>query len=173
MRYDKANGSNYLHYYVSLLFSNALMLSFYTVQAFSSSPPCLVDSGDKSGETNMTIWFDIAFNGGFSIHCVNFLFYAFADPYTRQIRQKKSSRARRQLGKTEHAIFLVAYMFEMLLRCFLYSGSVLQLVLLMTSESRYCTSQSRILKLEGHWLLALAFSQVILTTVFAVWKAVI
>ena len=46
----------YLYYYVVLLTANAAMLSFYTVQAFTKSPPCLAKSG-----LNLTNWFNISF----------------------------------------------------------------------------------------------------------------
>ena len=66
---------NYFTYYVYQLSSNALILSFYTVQSFTTSPQCQVPSG-----TNMTKWFDAAFEGGWILNLITFLFFTFIDP---------------------------------------------------------------------------------------------
>ena len=113
----------------------------------------------------MTNWFDAAFRGGFTVHCVNFLFFTFIDPACRQITSRKNNK---MLGNTESLYLLLAFVTEILIRFIIYFTSALQLILLTTKPSAYCTRI--VLQLEGRWLLALAFVQVIMTTFFAVWK---
>ena len=155
--------TNYLSYYASHLSSNALMLSFYTVQTFTSSPECLVPSG-----TNMTKWFEAAFKGGWILTLISFLFFTFIDPINRKTRLKYVPG--RRVYKSDGVTMLLSFVFEVLIRMALYFASILQFVLLMTGASRYCTDVMNVLKPEGHWLFILASAQVISNTVFAVWK---
>ena len=54
------------------------------MQAFTESPECLA----ADGKSNITLWFDYAFMGGFGLHLANFIFHAFVDPHMRNVKKQ-------------------------------------------------------------------------------------
>ena len=65
---------------------------------------------------------------------------------------------------------LISFVFEWLLRLLMYVASALQIILLLSKHSAYCIHETRDLAPEGNWMLALAISQLITTSLFAIWK---
>ena len=79
---EPGNGNQrYVWYYVSGLFCNSAILSFYSVQAFKESPECL----SSDGKHDISEWFDRAFEGSFGLLLANFLFFAFIGPHVRNV----------------------------------------------------------------------------------------
>ena len=66
-------------YYIAGLLFNALLLSFYTVMAFTPHIPCLTMTG-----SNVTKGFEFAFKLGFFATAADFVNAAFFEFYVRQ-----------------------------------------------------------------------------------------
>ena len=69
---------NQRFYYITGLFTNALLLSFYTVMAFVPHIPCLTPNG-----ANVTKGFEFAFKLGFFALAADFTNSAFFEFYIR------------------------------------------------------------------------------------------
>ena len=65
-------------YYIAGLLLNALLLSLYTVMAFTSHTPCLTPTG-----SNVTKGYEFAFKLGFFVTSADFINAAFFEFYVR------------------------------------------------------------------------------------------
>lgn len=84
---------NYFTYYFTAMLTNAGLVSIYSVETFSLSPQCSL----PSSTIDMTKWFDIAFTGGWILHCISFFFSAFVDPVC--IKRSHHDSSRRTSGR--------------------------------------------------------------------------
>ena len=61
----------------------------YTVQTFvAQENDAATICEDEHGE-DFSRWYEASFMGGFVLHAVNFVFFAFIDPLNRQVKNEK------------------------------------------------------------------------------------
>ena len=156
--------SFYLYYYVCALILNAVMVSLYSVQSFTSSPACM-SAGSTS---NITVNFEHLFFGGFVLHIINFTYYAFGEPIARQFFLNARSR---EPNKALNFYLISTAIFEVMLRVLMVVLTALELILVLSKYGRMCVYTTGILLKEGNWLLSLALSQLVLMVALAIWKA--
>lgn len=109
--------------------------------------------------------FNTRFTFGFAFHSVNFLYFAFVEPYCHSKTQDYG-----EFTATETTLLLSAFILEWLLRLIMYLGSALQLIFVMSKAVAYCAFEAGTLDMERTWMLVLAITQVVMGTVFTIWK---
>ena len=68
-----------MHYFLTGLILNMLLISFYVVVVFMEHPKCM----SKSGKTNVTAQIDLIFYIGFGSVVIDFMHSFFGENYTR------------------------------------------------------------------------------------------
>ena len=128
--------SSYLKYYIASLLCNALLVSFYAVQVFTTHKPCLVEN------TNITSAFERAFCAGLvlaMLNCLNsnvLLLYAHCNQQMLVNKFGESYNASTLLYKA--SIFL-----EWILGIITLGVSVLQFLIVKSQTGYHCRSLNR------------------------------
>ena len=133
---EQAAKWSFIGFFSCMLICNAMLTSLFGVRSFTPSAPCF----DKVGETNITLLFDSAFVGGFTLCTISLLYHGFVDPLLRQKRLSAQTLAAGHFGKTTRiAVFYV----ELTLAAFMFLLSAASMMLLYSTGGLECTQESQ------------------------------
>ena len=150
-------------YYIVGLFTNALLLSFYTVMAFVPHIPCLTPTG-----ANVTKGFEFAFKLGFFSLMADFLNSAFFEFYVRTRNQIELEKQGYVSAATLTLETVYAVM-EWVFRGMICLVSLLQALILTSATGKYCIHELGVLYEEGTWLKWLLTIQLAKVLFFSTW----
>jgi hypothetical protein len=146
---------------------NALLLSFYTVQAFTPHTPCLTATG-----SNVTKGFEFAFKLGFYAAAADFVNAAFFEFYIRQ-RNHIEMEAHGFVSKTTQTMETVYAVMEWVFRGLYILVSLLQAMIRNSSTGDYCINETGVLHEEGAWLKWLILVQVFKIVMLSIWHVLL
>ena len=149
-----------------LLF-NALLLSLYTVMAFTEHVPCLTEQGQ-----NVTKGFEFAFKLGFFATLADFINSAFFEFYIRQ-RHHLETDGQGFISSTTHTMETIYAVMEWAFRGFFVLVSLLQLMIKGSKTGHYCIHELGVLAEEGRWLKWLIILQLVKIVLLSIWHVLL
>jgi len=138
---------NQRFYYITGLLLNALLLSFYTVMAFTPHIACLTSTG-----TNVTKGFEFCFKLGFFATVADFINAAFFEFYIRQRNHAEKERYG-YITKGTLTLETIYAVMEWVFRALCLLVALLQLMIRNSNTGNYCINDVKLLYSEGQWLL--------------------
>ena len=149
------------------LLLNALLLSLYTVMAFTAHVPCLGPRG-----SNVTKGFEFCFKLGFYACAADFINAAFFEFYIRQ-RNHVEMSAHGFVSRTTQTLETVYAVMEWAFRAFYILISMLQSIIRNSDTGNFCINEAGVLYEEGQWLRWLIIMQVFKIILLSVWHVLL
>lgn len=134
---------NQRFYYITGLLLNALLLSFYTVMAFTPHIACLTSTG-----TNVTKGFEFCFKLGFFATVADFINAAFFEFYIRQRNHAEKERYG-YITKGTLTLETIYAVMEWVFRALCLLVALLQLMIRNSNTGNYCINDVKLLYSEG------------------------
>ena len=158
---------NQRFYYIAGLLFNALLLSFYTVMAFTPHIPCMTATGQ-----NVTKGFEFAFKLGFFATAADFINAAFFEFYIRQ-RNHMEVVNYGYVTAAQLTMETIYAVMEWVFRGLFLLVSLFQLLIMVSATGKYCIHEVGLLESEGRWLFWLIIVQVCKLVFLSSWHVLL
>lgn len=135
--------------------------------AFTPHYPCLTATG-----SNITKGFEFAFKVGFFVHAVDFLNTGIFDFVIRN-RTFKEMQTRGMVLNFTVMLETTYLVLEWTFRGAVLLVSIFQIMIRQSTSGQYCIHKTKVLHMEGTWLLCLLLVQVFKLGLLTVWHLAI